>query len=163
MITMGYADRSVDTMGDDQPVLLEKFTQSRQHRRGTICKEKETMDNAACELAISLHNSQKQLLQERITAAAKSLNPAKPTEEQNFRTIQLLAITALIEEHDDAVYMVTEPVPLSDLYLRDMLYLICHADFTVGTGDQPPHFIGQDGACISFSEIVSALRPWKSA
>jgi hypothetical protein len=38
MDTMDYADCSVDTMWDDQPVPLEQFTKILQHRRGTICK-----------------------------------------------------------------------------------------------------------------------------
>ena len=49
---------------------------------------RETPDNAACELIFSLN-------------PAKSLNPANATHEQNFKTIQLLAITTLIEEDDD--------------------------------------------------------------
>ena len=71
----------------------------------------------------SLQTAQKQLLKDRIIDVAKSLNPAKPTQEQNFRTIQLLTLTTFIEEDD-----VNDPVPLSDPYLRDVLYLICQAD-----------------------------------
>ena len=155
---------SVTTMDNNQPVALEQFTKFREHSRGTICKEyyrpnlKETLESAACELATSLKAAQKKLLKERITAAAKSLNPAKPTQEQHFRTFQLLSLTALIEEDDDALYMVNDPVPLSDPYLRDVLKLICHADYKLGTGDQPPHFIGQDGAGVSFSEMVDKLK-----
>ena len=155
---------SVTTMDNNQPVALEQFTQFRQYSRDTLCKEyyrpnlKETLENAACELATSLKAAQKKLLKERITAAAKSLNPAKPTQEQHFRTFQLLSLTALIEEDDDALYMLNDPVPLSDPYLRDVLKLICHADYKLGTGDQPPHLIGQDGAGISFSEMADTLK-----
>ena len=119
---------------------------------------RETLENAACELATSLKAAQKKLLKDRITATAKSLNPANPTQEQHFRTIQLLSLTHLIEEDDDALYMVNDPVPLSDPYLRDVLKLICHADYKLGTQDQPPHFIGQDGEGISFSDMVDKLK-----
>ena len=105
---------------------------------------------------LSLKTAQKQLLKGRITA--KSINPAQHTQEQNLRTIQLLALTALIEEDDDALYMVNHPLPLSDPYLRDVLKLICHADYKLGTQDQPPHFIGQDGEGISFSDMVDKLK-----
>ena len=54
--------------------------------------------------------------------------------------------------------MVNDPVPLSDPYLRDVLNLICHADYKLGTGDQPPHLIGQDEAGISFSEMADKLK-----
>lgn len=155
---------SVTTMDDEQPVALEQFTKFRQHRWDSICKDdyypnlRETLENAACELATSLKAAQKKLLKDRITAAAKSLNPANPTQEQHFRTIQLLSLTHLIEEDDDALYMVNDPVPLSDPYLRDVLKLICHADYKLGTQDQPPHFIGQDGEGISFSDMVDKLK-----
>ena len=62
------------------------------------------------------------------------------------------------KEDDDALYMVNDPVPLSDPYLRDVLKLICHADYKLGTQDQPPHFIWQDGEGISFSDMVEKLK-----
>jgi hypothetical protein len=142
----------VTTTDNNQPVAPEQFTKFREHSRGTICKDdyppnrKETLENAACELATSLKAAQKMLLKEWSTAAAKSLSPAKPTREQHFRTTQHLSLTTLIEEDDDALYMVNDPVPLSDPCLRDVLKLICHADYTLGTGDQPSHCIWTEQA-----------------
>jgi hypothetical protein len=158
---------------------LEQFTCFRQHINGSVCKEdyipnqnvprqsdnsgsyflpaRETSDRTASELAATLKAFQKQFLKGMISRAAESLNPAEPTEEQANRNIQLLSFTNLIEEDDDALYMMHDSDPLHQQALSYFLNIICHGQYVSGSRDQSPHIIGEDGISWSFSDMSRHL------